>query len=174
MKNAKKIIAVLAAVSALSIGTVNITANAIEIPQKLIEINIYTDSEGYIVNEYIWEDMNGGIMPLESLSDATWVGVSDKNAIGRHRSAKEYGYQGEHYGWRAAAQTELQDANTLADKYHYTRARIVGPGDLIGIEDVRDDSGRVWGTGKTTARTTGDVVPSHDDFGIFLRSYWGY
>ena len=74
MKNAKKIIAVLAAVSALSIGTVNITANAIEIPQKLIESNIYTDSEGYIVNEYIWEDMNGGIMPLESLSDATWVG----------------------------------------------------------------------------------------------------
>lgn len=152
-------------------GTVNVTASAMEIPQKLVDTKTYTDSEGYIVNEYIWEDMNGGIMPLENLSDADWVGVSDKNAIGRHRSAKEYSYQGEHYGWRAAAQTELQDANTLEDKYHYTRARIVG---LLGDNDIRDDSGRVWGTGSTTARTTGDVVPSHDDFGLFLRSYWGY
>lgn len=151
------------------ISSMAINVSAYEIPQKLVDTNTYTDEYGYIVNDCIWEDATNTGISTFALSDASWIGVSDSTSTGRHRSAKEYGYSSNNaWRWRAAAQTELNNASDNSQKYHYTRARVINPWSLW--EDIRADSGRVWGWGKTTARTDGYNFDS--DFA--LRSYWGY
>ena len=168
MKITKKLVTIITA-SVMLVSSMSISVSAYEIPQKLVESNTYTDEYGYIVNECIWEDATSSGISTCSVYDASWIGISDKTSTGRHRSAKEYGYS--EYGnwwWRAAAQTELYNVSDNSEKYHYTRARVINP--WVFWEEIRADSDRVWGYGRTTARTDG--YNFDEDFA--LRSYWGY
>lgn len=173
MKKSVKLATCIATVATIAASLLSINASAItEVPQKLVETNVYTDSDGYVVNEYIWEDFSADdITPYESVTNASWIGISDDQSYGKHRSAKEYTWDTTHYyyGFIAAAQTELYDSSTDKAKYHYTRARVVN---AFFSSSIHADSDRVWGTSRTTARTSNNVV--FDDSQYALRSYWGY
>lgn len=160
--------------SVMLVSSMSISVSAYESSQKLVESNTYTDEYGYIVNEYIWEDATSeGIsaysISIKDVTDAEWIETGDELTTGKHRSAKEYGESTDGYWcWRAAAQTELYSICDNSQKYHYTRARVINP--WVFWEDIRADSDRVWGYGRTTARTDG--YKFDEDFA--LRSYWGY
>lgn len=163
----KSLIAIMVSIS-VSVSFC-MSANATEIPQSLKEESSYITNDGCVEHECVWEDkISTDIMPfVGELEEASWIGISDSESYGRHRSAKEYIYR-EFPKWKAVAETELNNSSDNSLKRHYTRARIVNV-PITAI--VYADSDRCWGTGYSYAKTTQWM---DTQIGVGLRSYWGY
>lgn len=122
------------------------------------EMIITGDGQRYV---YI----QGELQP-ETRADWEWKETLYNGYIFEHRARWTSSYKGK----GAEAETvSYAKGNRNNEHYHYTRVRIQDSL-LPGVID--EDTGRVWGTGYTHAKTAEDPA-YYDELQYVMRSYWG-